>query len=297
MTIEASPLAFPRQVPAVYRVRVGDILVTALSDGYVKGGEAILRNVDLDAAKALLHAAHRSPAVVEISAFIIQHAGHTMLVDTGAGSYMGRNAGFLASNLDAAGIAGSDIGTIFLTHIHPDHVGGLTDRVEGKAHFPNAELAVSRHEYAYWMDDTRMERASAGDRALFFECPRQQLAPYRNRLRLLDGGEIFPGVTMLKAPGHTPGHAMCLINSGADTLLIWGDTVHVPEVQSTLPHAGVVFDVDPQGAADTRRRVFDMAATDGIPVMGMHLGFPGLVHLDRGAEGYRLTPSPWRHVL
>lgn len=297
MPVETSQLSPPKQVPAIYRVRVGDLLVTALSDGYVKGGEAILRNVDLDKAKALLHAAHRRPAVVEINAFVVQHAGRTMLIDSGAGGYMGRNAGFLASNLEATGIDGSDIDTVFLTHIHPDHVGGLADKVEGKARFPNAELVVNRDEYAYWMDDARMGHVGEADRALFFECPREQLAPYRGRLRLVKDGEVFPGVTMLEAPGHTPGHAMCLINSGTESLLIWGDTVHVPEVQTACPHAGVVFDVDPQGAADTRRRVFDMVAADRLPVMGMHLGFPGLMHLDRCTEGYRLVPMPWRHIL
>lgn len=296
MSIEVTQSA-PAQVPAVYRIRVGDVLVTALSDGYVKGGEVILRNVDLDAAKAVLHATHRYPAVVEINTFVVQHSGRTMIVDTGAGGYMGRNAGCLASNLRAAGIDSLAIDTVFLTHIHPDHVGGLTDKADGKARFPNAELAVSADEYAYWMDDATMQRAGKNDRALFFECPREQLAPYRDRLRLFRDGEIFPGATVLKAPGHTPGHTMCLIASGAETLLIWGDTVHVPEVQTAFPRAGVVFDVDPQGAADTRRRVFDMVATDRMPVMGMHLGFPGLMYLDRHDEGYRLVPMPWRHTL
>jgi glyoxylase-like metal-dependent hydrolase (beta-lactamase superfamily II) len=296
MPIETNQLA-PAKVPAIYRIRVGELLVTALSDGYVKGGEGILRNVDFDAAKAVLHAARRYPPVVEINAFVVQHSGRTMLIDTGTGGYMGRSAGSLASNLRAAGIDSLAIDTVFLTHIHPDHIGGLTDRADGRARFPNAELAVSADEYAYWMDDAVMQRARKDDRPLFFECPREQLAPYRDRLRLSEDGEIFSGVTVLKAPGHTPGHAICLISSGNETLLIWGDTVHVPEVQTAFPQAGVVFDVDPQGAANTRRRVFDMVATERIPVMGMHLGFPGLMYLDQCGEGYRLIPVPWQHIL
>lgn len=282
-----------RQVPALYRVRVGDILVTAVSDGYIKGGEGILRNVDLEAAREVLHASHRYPPSVEVNAFVIEHGGRTMLIDTGSGAYMGRHAGRLAANLHAASISVADIDTIFLTHIHPDHVGGLTD--QGTPRFSNAEIAVSAVEYAYWMDDAAMQRAKESQRALFFECPREQLAPYRNRLRLLADGEIFPGVTVLRAPGHTPGHSICLISSGADTLLIWGDTVHVPEVQTAFPDTGVVFDVDPSEAAKSRRRVFDMVIAERTPIMGMHLGFPGLMHLDKYREGYRLVPLPWRH--
>ena len=283
------------QVPALYRVRVGDILVTAVSDGYIKGGEGILRNVDADAAKEVLQASHRYPPVVDVNAFVVEHAGRTMLIDTGSGAYMGRSAGRLAANLQAANILAADIDTVFLTHIHPDHVGGLTD--QGTPRFPNAEIAVSAVEHAYWMDDAVMQRARESQRALFFGCPREQLAPYRDRLRVLADGEIFPGVTVVPAPGHTPGHSICWISSGADTLLIWGDTVHVPEVQTAFPDAGVTFDVDPLEAAKSRRRVFDMVIAERAPVMGMHLGFPGLMQLEQHGEGYKLISLPWRHTI
>lgn len=273
---------------APYRIQIGDVTVTALSDGHIKGGEGILRNVDADAAAAVLRSANRYPPVVHVNAFVVRNAGRTMLIDTGSGLYMGRRAGALASSLDAAGIAATDIDTVFLTHIHPDHIGGLTD--DGKDRFPNAEVAVHASEYAYWMDDAAMQQANENQRALFFEAPRQQLAPYRDRLRLFDDKSVFPGMTALPAPGHTPGHTACLIHSGKDSLLIWGDTVHVPEVQTAFPDAGVVFDVDPAKAASSRRRVFDIVTADKIPVMGMHVGPRGLMHLEPFGQGYRLVP-------
>ncbi|MEH2513377.1 glyoxylase-like metal-dependent hydrolase (beta-lactamase superfamily II) [Nitrobacteraceae bacterium AZCC 1564] len=288
MSEKAEPVSAGESVPAPYRIQIGDMTVIALSDGYVKGGDGILRNVDSDAAAAVLRAANRYPPVVHVNAFIVQNAGRTMLIDTGSGPYMGRRAGTLASCLDAAGIAAKDIDTVFLTHIHPDHIGGLTD--DGKARFPNAEVAVHASEYAYWMDDATMQQAPESQRALFFEAPRQQLAPYRDRLRLFNDESLFPGVTALPAPGHTPGHTACLIHSGQDSLLIWGDTVHVPEVQTAFPEAGVVFDIDPAKAASSRRRMFDIAVTEKLPVMGMHVGPPGLTHLERCGEGYRLLP-------
>ena len=294
MRIEKEPLEM-KQFPALYRIRVGDILVTAVSDGYIKGGEGILRNVDADAANVVLRASHRYPSIVDVNAFVIERAGRAMLIDTGSGAYMGRNAGLLAANLHAASISIADIDTIFLTHIHPDHVGGLSDK--GTRRFPNAELVVNAAEYSYWMDEEALKHVKESQRALFFERPREQLAPYLDRLRLFTGGEVFPGVTVLPMPGHTPGHSICLVSSGPDTLLIWGDTVHVPEVQTAFPDAGVVFDVDPPNAAKSRRRVFDMVTAERIPVMGMHLGFPGLIQLEPHGEGYKPLSLPWRHTL
>ncbi|WP_424630382.1 MBL fold metallo-hydrolase [Bradyrhizobium sp. SYSU BS000235] len=288
MSEKTEPVTVSEPAQAPYRIQIGDVTVIALSDGYIKGGEGILRNVEPDAAADVLRAANRYPPVVYVNAFVVQTIGRTMLIDTGSGSYMGRRAGTLASSLDAAGIAATDIDTVFLTHIHPDHIGGLTNN--GEARFPNAEVAVHAAEVAHWMDDATMQQAHESQRALFFEAPRQQLAPYRDRLRLFNDDSVFPGMAALAAPGHTPGHTTCLINSGKDSLLIWGDTVHVPEVQTAFPDAGVVFDLDPAKAAGSRRRIFEIVTTDNIPVMGMHVGPPGLVHLERCGQGYRLVP-------
>jgi hypothetical protein len=67
-------------------------------------------------------------------------------------------------------------------------------------------------------------------------------------------------------------------------------------VQNTSD-AGVIFDVDPLEAAKSRRRVFDMVIAERAPVMGMHLGFPGLMQLEQHGEGYKLISLPWRHTI
>ena len=85
---------------------------------------------------------------------------------------------------------------------------------------------------------------------------------------------MFPGVTAIPCHGHTPGHTSFLISSGNEQLLIWGDTVHVPEIQTARPEVCMEFDTDPDAAAVTRRRVFDMVATDRLAITGMHLHFP-----------------------
>src|SRR5215204_3636018 len=120
-----------------------------------------------------------------------------------------------------------------------------------------------------------MVGATERAKKLFFGAAREQCAPYKDRMRPFQKGEVFPGVTAIPCHGHTPGHTSYMISSGNEQLLIWGDTVHVPEVQTARPEVCMEFDSDPQAAEATRRRVFDMVATDRLAVTGMHLHFPG----------------------
>jgi len=97
--------------------------------------------------------------------------------------------------------------------------------------------------------------------------------------------------------GHTPGHTAYLIASGNEQLMIWGDTVHVPEVQTAYPEAGMGFDTDLAAAAAARKRMFDRVATDKLLVAGMHLHYPSFAHLAREGNGYRLYPEAWVHAM
>jgi glyoxylase-like metal-dependent hydrolase (beta-lactamase superfamily II) len=167
----------------------------------------------------------------------------------------------------------------------------------GKRNYPNAELVMHENEPKHWFDDAAMARGSDRAKKMFFQAGREQVAPYKDRWRLFTGGEVFPGVTALPRPGHTPGHTTFMISSGNEQLLIWGDTVHVPEVQTARPEVCMEFDSDTDAAAASRRKVFDMVATDRLRVTGMHLHFPGFAHLVRRGTGYQLIPDAWEQAL
>jgi glyoxylase-like metal-dependent hydrolase (beta-lactamase superfamily II) len=181
--------------------------------------------------------------------------------------------------------------------MHPDHSAGLTDMSNGELFFPNAELVMHENEPAHWFDDGAMTKVDERSRKLYFLAGREQVAPYKNRTRLFRQGEVFPGVTAVPSLGHTPGHSAYLIASGNDQLMIWGDTVHVPEVQTAFPEAGMAFDTDLAAAAAARKRMFDRVAADGILVAGMHLHFPSFSHLARQGDAYALYPEAWVHTL
>ena len=281
------------QVAGVYHRRVGDITVTALNDGHQDVSMATVLGIAAEEAAAMLRAAFRPvPRRTAVNAFLIRSGDRVALVDAGCGKAK-PTVGFVASNLAQAGIAPGEVDTLLMTHLHPDHWGGLTD-ADGKACFPGAELKLHADEHGYWFDDAAMNRIEdPARRKLFFLDARDRLAPYRDRTTLFSAGEVFPGVTAVPLPGHTPGHTGFLVASGGESLLIWGDIVHVPELQVPRPEVVMAVDVDPAQAEATRRSLFDRVATDRLAVAGMHLHFPAFAHLAREGASYRLFPDAW----
>jgi len=286
-----------QQIPGVYHRRIGDIVVTAISDGFLDGTVESMRNITPDEARRILAQSFRPARRTSVNAFLIYSAGRLALMDTGSGNYLQPTAGKVIANLGAAGVDPSLIETVILTHMHPDHSAGLTDMTTGQRNYPNAELVMHENEPAHWFDDAAMAKGTDREKKLFFQAGREQVAPYRDRWRLFKNGEVFPGVTAIPRPGHTPGHTTFMISSGRELLLIWGDTVHVPEVQTVRPEVSMEVDTDQDAAAVSRRKVFDMAATDRLLITGMHLHYPGFAHLVREGSGYRLIPEAWQHGL
>lgn len=285
------------QIPGFYHRKIGDIIVTAISDGYLDGDVSVLRNIEPDDAMSMLKANFRPGRRTFVNGFIVRSKGRTALIETGSGNYLLPTAGKLMENVLAAGVDPKAIDTVLLTHMHPDHSAGLTDMADNSKYFPNAELTAHENEPKYWLDDGEMAKADARAKKLYFQATREQIAPYDKQTRLFQSGEVFPGVTALPAPGHTPGHTCYMVESGGESLLIWGDIVHVPEIQTARPDVAIAFDTDQEKAIASRKRIFDMAATDGLLVAGMHLHFPTFSHLIRDGAGYRLLPEPWAHDM
>jgi len=285
------------QIPGVYRRKVGDIVLTAISDGYVDRGYDMMRDITPAAAEKILRDAFRpAPPRISVSCFVIHSAGRVALIDTGAGVSMGNELGHLPRHLAAAGVNINSIDTVILTHMHPDHSNGLTS-VSGERNFPNAEVVISETDVKHWHDDAAMSVANERHRKHFFLAAREQIKPYHNRRRDAKG-EVFPGVTAIPLPGHTPGHTGYMIASAGETLLIWGDIVHIPDVQSRHPEVTVDPDSDPAAAIVTRRRVLEMTAREKLRVAGMHVHFPGFVYVvGAPQQGYQLVPEMWIQAL
>jgi glyoxylase-like metal-dependent hydrolase (beta-lactamase superfamily II) len=280
------------QVPGVYRKRIGDMVVTALNDGILNASYDYLVGIAAAEAEAVMTAAFRpGNPVITINAFAIHHAGKVILIDTGSGPNFGESAGHVPEALNAAGISPDTVDAVVMTHLHPDHTGGLAT-ADGRAVFPNAELIVHEAEAKFWLETENPPEAMKG----YFEGAKAALAPYKARTRLFTGGEVLPGLEAMPLPGHTPGHTGYVLHSGAESLLIWGDIVHLPALQTARPEVGLAFDVDPDQARAQRAKMFGRVASDKMLVAGPHMDFPTLAHLVRAGEAYRFIPEVWRPV-
>jgi glyoxylase-like metal-dependent hydrolase (beta-lactamase superfamily II) len=292
--MNASRLEAPTtQIPGVYRRKIGDIVVSAISDGYLNGNYDFTRNIEPQEAERILKEAYRAaPPCISVNSFVIHSGGRMALVDTGSQNSMGPTLGHMPKNLAAAGIDAKQIDTILLTHMHPDHSNGLTD-ANGKAIYPHVELVVAESDVKHWFDDAAMAKATERQQMRFFRWAREQIAPYQKQRRDAKG-EVFPGVTAVPLYGHTPGHTGYLVASKGEQLLIWGDIVHMPDIQTRRPDVFMEPDVDGAAAIATRKRTMDMVATDRLLAAGMHMHFPGFLNLNRrSGGGYELIPEIW----
>ena len=143
-----------------------------------------------------------------------------------------------------------------------------------------------------------MAVATERARARYFEAARFRLAPYKGRIRTFRQGEVLPGVSGIPCPGHTPGHSSYRFSStGEDDLLIWGDTVHIPELQVPRPDITMLYDNVQPLAAESRVAIFELAVRDNLLIGGMHLHFPGFARMRRENGSYRILTEPWSYTL
>ena len=270
------------------RKQIGDITATTLSDGVLAAPLDVVLGVERAEIERLAGRKPGEPLPIAVNAFLLERAGKWALVDTGSGNSMGPTLGKLPENLRVLGVTPERIETIFLTHLHPDHSNGLVDDAVN-AIYPNAEVVLHETEAAFWLDRDEASGATERIRRNIAKT-KVTTAPYRERMRTVRDGEAVPGISALLLAGHTPGHTGWLIQSGKDSLLIWGDLVHLAAIQIARPDTGLVYDVDPQAACATRRRMFDRVAADKLVVAGAHLDFPGFGTIVRKGSGFAFEP-------
>jgi glyoxylase-like metal-dependent hydrolase (beta-lactamase superfamily II) len=262
-------------------ISVGSIKITALNDGAVHLPPMFYPGLDIGAHPELLQddATYHIP----VGCFLIQGEGFTVLVDAGIGptkipfpddiaAAAGlahppewiAEGGLLPGALAAAGVAPADISTVFLTHLHADHIGWVA---------PGGELSFPGAEVVYGAADARPPIAPApgelaGRAGL-------DVARAAGLVRLIDAPavEIAPGVAAHHAPGHTPGHYVVSVSANGEQAYLLGDAVHHP-LQLTDSGISFLSETEPDHALRTREKLFTSFEGRNISIGMTH--FPGL---------------------
>src|SRR5580704_13750423 len=290
----AAPPQHRDQVPGFYRLKVGDLEVTALFDGaavfdahWLNGTKATMDGV--------VNALQEDPRLLEVSdeGFLVNTGKQRILVDAGAGSWWGGGVlGRLEGSLRSAGYTPEEIDIVLITHLHSDHVGGLTTQ-DGKRVFQNADVYVAKAESDFWLSPEIAAKAPK-DVQPFFQSAQAIAAPYikAGKWHTLTGSEqIVDGMQLVPLPGHTPGHTGYEFSSKGQKILFCGDIIHAQRVQLRHPEVTAIFDIDQSAAAATRNQLLPKLAREDVLIAVPHSSFfPPLGRLRKEGSGYSWTP-------
>src|SRR5258707_541380 len=281
------------QAPGFYRLKVGDFEVTALFDGtaafdprWLNGTKATMDSV----AKAL----HEDPHMLDVAdtGFLVNTGNQLILVDAGAGTWWGGSAlGRLAGNLHSAGYTPEEVNIVLITHLHSDHVGGLTTQ-DGKRVFPNADVYVAKAESDSWLSPEIAAKAPKDAQPLF-QSAQGIAAPYikTGKWHTFTGSEpIVDGMQFVPLAGHTPGHTGYEFSSKGQKILFLGDIVHALRVQLQHPEVTTNFDIDHAAAAALPKPLLPTLAREDVMIAGPHMPCPALGRLRKDGNGYIWAP-------
>jgi glyoxylase-like metal-dependent hydrolase (beta-lactamase superfamily II) len=227
-----------------------------------------------------------SPALVNTGSDVV-------LFDTGFGEAGRANGnGRLIEGLAAAGYTPDDVTVVVLTHMHGDHIGGLTEK--DAPTFPKARYVMGQVEYDFWTDPVRVGTpAENGQKGVL-----AKVKPLAEKATFIgDGAEVVSGITSMAAFGHSPGHMIFRVESEGRQLVLTADTANHFVLSLQRPEWEVRFDMDRAAAAASRKKVFDMIATDKLAFLGYHMPFPSVGYAEKQETGYRFVPKSYQFDL
>lgn len=210
---------------------------------------------------------------------VVKTGSDVVLFDTGL------NPAGITAPLASAGISPEDVTVVVITHMHGDHIGGLSGE-DGTPTFPNARYVTGQVEFDTW---------AKADNDNF----KAKVQPLAEKMEFIgDGGSVASGITGIAAFGHTPGHMIYMLESGGKQLALMADMANHYVWSLGYPDWEVKFDMDKAKAAATRKKMFDMFTADKIPFVGYHMPFPGMGYSEARSEGgYRYVPVSYQMVI
>ncbi|WP_066193452.1 MULTISPECIES: MBL fold metallo-hydrolase [Gracilibacillus] len=256
----------------VYTLQLGKINMMSISDGafpvskqffFANTPEEIIRDIP-------------SHFDAPLNFLYIDTGDKRILVDVGFGQTLAE-AGQLFLHLESQGIDPADIDTIIITHAHMDHIGGLS--YDGSPAFPNAEYVIRKDEWDHWKSKPESNEF-------------RKLKDIADHLTFITSDrELYPGIHLIHAPGHTVGHLSLHIQSEGKSLLVASDILNDPITLQHLP-SYIRAEMSPRQGLETRKKFLQDAVDKKALVFACHYPFPGFGYVHKAKEKDRWKWSP-----
>jgi glyoxylase-like metal-dependent hydrolase (beta-lactamase superfamily II) len=274
-----------------FTLKIGAAELIVMSDGHLTIPASVFSPTapkeELDALLTSMFGSVPETFTPATNPTLIRTGEDLILFDTGSGANFQPTAGKLMENLKANDIDPASVTKVVFTHAHPDHIW-CTLAADGTLAFPNAAYYAGAAEWDFWMDPDLV--SSFPDEMKPFALGAQRdLGAVKDRVTMVkDGDMIAPGISVIEAMGHTPGHLAFLIE-GDEDLILTADAIPNEIISVGHPDWAFGFDADPDKAITTRKALLDRAATDKTRVLGFHFTYPGVGRIEKADTGFRFV--------
>lgn len=283
------------------KIKLGELDLFILTDGFIheKNLESFAPRGNVSELKAILKDNFRSESYVDMAMniLLVKTKNRLILLDAGMGIFADAITGFLLKSLQKAGFSPKDITDVFLSHAHPDHIGGVVDK-RNKLVFPNANIFISKVEHDFWMQATIKDFSNSALKTQP-EFLNQVIPSIQNVLKIIQpklkfydlNATLYNHFKFQLAPGHTPGLTVMTISSGNEKLLYIADLIHSDVILFPHPDWGYFGDTDLDIATESRKNLLQQLAETKTKAFAYHLPWPGLGFTKKKADGFEWFPE------
>lgn len=296
-----APLNLEDDLSGFKKIKLGELDLFILTDGFIheKNLESFAPRGNVSELKSILKDNFRSDEYVDMAmnVLLVKTKNKLILLDAGMGIFVDERTGFLVKSLQKAGFSPKDTTDIFLSHAHPDHIGGVVDK-QNKLIFPNANIFISKVEHDFWMQATIKDFNNSILKTVpdvlnqIIHGIRSVLKTIQPKLKFYDlNNSLYDNFNFQLAPGHTPGLTVMTISSGNEKLLYIADLIHSDVILFPHPDWGYFGDTDLDIAIASRKKLLQQLAETKIRAFAYHLPWPGLGFTKKKGNAFEWFPE------
>lgn len=258
----------------LHKTKIGNVMVWNIMDSKTEESTDIFKGDD----KLVKETYPNGKYTSYVNFFVVKTPRTINLIDTGSGNVD------MKTTLSSVGVSPDEIDAIYITHVHPETVGGLIK--EDKAVFPNSKIYISFSEDGYILD----KKDDDPNKILYKKIEKiygKKITNFRS-----DAEDSKNPITSIASYGHTGGHTLYRIESKNEILFILGGLFTDLNLQTKNPKISTTTDDDQERAISARQDMLDFIESEEYQTKcaGTHFPFPGIAKIEKVKNGeYKYT--------